>query len=271
MRIGILLLAVLLSACATLPEGETSQSDGEGAIASAGAAKQNSAIVWSDDGKALALAVSVNDPTDPKRQQHQIVVQHIDGSDRKTISQVRKGTTDRLYYMKSAGYVVTRHRSPEGLIRADKIDTKGKEITIIELRRAAKTLCPNGEGVSIEAEVIPSPDGDLLALVYSQDCNEVTVEFIKAKDLQALDGFNLPLEDPVKATWHSGGYLVLANTNGKQAWRVAPKQAPKGTAYPKCLFPTTTSSAIARDGQSVRLEQGQVQLQPPQQAGFPCQ
>jgi hypothetical protein len=261
----LITISVWLSGCVTAPSNEDETDN-----IIEGQQRTTANVVWADDDSELALVTQVNDPTDPQRIQHQIIVQKLDGSDRKTISDVRSGKPDRLYYMKKSGYIITRTQK-NGITKADKINLAGKEITILETRHAASNLCEQGEGIALEPEIIPSPDGETLALIFSQACNEVTVEFSRAKNLQAIDGYSLEIDQAVTATWHSSGVIILASDDGKSAWRTSPNNPPKAATYPHCFNPTTTSSAIAQDGRKVELISAQVNLSDGKHPSFGCQ
>ena len=63
---------------------------------------QKNIVVWADDGSELAVVIQnqSHDQTDLTTPQHQIWVQHQDGSDRHTITGWRNYQAQQIFYMK---------------------------------------------------------------------------------------------------------------------------------------------------------------------------
>jgi hypothetical protein len=226
---GMISVFVLLGGCA----GIGTKTPGTGDLA-----------VWSDDGAEVALVADTGDGP-------RIFVQTPGNSERRPIGQARPHPVAGLYYMRQAGYLVVESHPPGGGAKFDRLWLNGEEAPIIETLGA--DLC---EGVSRQARptVIPSPDGQVLAQVYSQSCGTATVDFLNPRDLLATDGYSVEIGAPVWATWHPGGYLLLAEEGTGKAWRISPNNPPQAAAYPRCGYPATTSSALSSDGRQVSLQ-----------------
>jgi hypothetical protein len=208
--------------------------------------------VWADDGSEIAFIVNATE-AGPVR--HQVFLQNPDGSNHRIVGAVRPYQATGLYYMKRGGYLVAQAAPEDGGIQFDKIALSGKEITIFESNTPDSKLCPGSNGALARHSMIPSPNGELLAHVYSQECGSATIEFLQAKNLEMLDdAYTVMIDRPAWATWHPDGHLILALEGGKpQAWKVSPQQAPAETAYPRCRHPVTTSSATGTDGRVVTM------------------
>ncbi len=230
--------------------------------------------VWSSDGNEVAVVQALIDPNEPTRQQYQIFVRRPDGSDNRQVTGVRTEQIRQLYYMKSPDYVIAESLLEGGLSRFDKITLDGHEITVMETRQNTAQLCPDHIGVLplVQHGVLPSPDGKILAHLYNRACGHIVIEFLQAHSLLTKDGFTLNISAPAQATWHPQGYLIIALNDGKTAWRVGIEQAPMPTEYPRCLYPTTTSSNLSADGRRVSLINGQLKMaQEEAQRAFGCQ
>ncbi len=215
-------------------------------------------VVWADDGSEVAVVgVRIADNSSQQHQfQHQIVVQNLDGSGQRTITEWRDYRHGRLFYMKQAGYFVVESLLDNGARRFDKIALNGNEILIIETPDNKQQPCQNADRrAQVDHSVIPSPDGLQLANIYSPLCGKVTVEFLHANNLNLFDNQTLDIDGPMKATWHPNGYVILATDNNSgKAWKIAPLSAPQPMTYPLCLSPVTTSSDISLEGQQVYFE-----------------
>ena len=102
--------------------------------------------------------------------------------------------------------------------------------------------------------VIPSPNGQQLAHIYSPECRKVTVEFLHANNLNLFDTQTMAIDEPMNVTWHPDGYIIFVNHNQNKAWKITPLAPPMPVLPPKCLFPVTTSSNITLDGKMVYFE-----------------
>ena len=225
---------------------------------------QKNRVVWADDGSELAVIIQnqPQDQADLTLPQHQIWVQHQDGSDRHTITGWRNYQAQQIFYMKQAGYLVVESLLEKGARRFDKINLDGNEILIIETPDNEHQPCQQSRTANstpavplqVEQTVIPSPDGQRLAHIYSPECGKVTVEFLYANSLNIFDNQTMTIDEPMKATWHRENYIILTNYNNDKAWKVTPLTPPLPVLPPKCLSPVTTSSDISSEGQQVYFE-----------------
>ncbi|MEY3218711.1 MAG: hypothetical protein RIT27_68 [Pseudomonadota bacterium] len=200
--------------------------------------------VWANDDSSVAFVLL-------EKNKYQIYIQIPDNlQSRQPIGDARDLPVKNLFFVKSHDYLVVESTLPSGGSKFDKLSLNGKEITILETKMPAKQLCkdnpPNPPVVA--QNIIPSPDGRILASVGSQGCGEVSIDFLQAQDLMTVGNYNLEINQSASATWRNDGFLVLAGNDGKTAWQVLANQAPMSTNYPKCLTPVTTSSTIAADG-----------------------
>lgn len=219
-------------------------------------------VVWADDGSKLAIAIQKNpegDNTALSSPQHQIWTQNQDGSDRRALTDWRDYQPKQLFYMKQAGYLVVESLLEKGARRFDKITLNGNEILIVETPDGEHQACqqspppaPNQSlPLQVEQTVIPSPDGQQLAHIYSPECGKVTVEFLHANSLNIFDNQTMTIDEAMRATWHREGYIILTNYNNDKAWKVTPSAPPLPVLPPKCWSPVTTSSDISLKGQKV--------------------
>lgn len=224
--------------------------------------------VWSDDGVEAALALPASGEDG-----YQVFVQTPGNDERRPVGKLRPYPVAGLYYMRQAGYLVVESRTPDGGAKFDRLWLNGEEAPVIEA--LGNDLC-EGRPVNAVARpaVIPSPDGQVLAQVYSQDCGSVTVDFLNARDLLALDGQSVEIAAPAWATWHPGGYFILAEEGTGKAWQVNVNNPPQSTAYPQCAYPPTSSSAVSSDGRKIALSGNSLEIQSQETAGaraFGCQ
>ncbi len=244
-----LLLSSALTACGTSPTQDWTPM------------RKDTAVVWADDDSELALTVSTYEEkgggmfSKPERRNfnHQLVVQQGTNNEaRLAITEARELEAGTLYYMKSAGYFVVESIADDGMQQFSRILPNGHEILIIEGRPIS---CEEGQtGVTIPHSVIPSPNGQQLAHIYTPSCGELGVEFMQAADLSFLDGKFMEITQAVTATWHPQGYLIVSTLDGANAWRIAPHEEFQPTMAPNCLTPTTSSSAISSTGVKINIE-----------------
>lgn len=224
--------------------------------------QEENIVVWADDGSKLAMAIQnqSSDNTDLSLPQHQIWVQNPDGSERRAITDWRNYQAKQIFYMKQAGYFVVESLLEKGARRFDKITANGNEILIIETPDSEHQPCQSSPTpaqalpLQVEQTVIPSPDGQRLAHIYSPECGKVTVEFLYANSLNIFDNQTMTIDEAMRATWHREGYIILTNYNNDKAWKVTPSAPPLPILPPKCWSPVTTSSDISSEGQKVYLE-----------------
>lgn len=261
-----LLLSLALTACGTAPKQDWT------------ASRHDAAAVWADNDSELAITVLSYEEkggglfSKPERRNfnHQLVVQNGLEGERIAITTPRDYEAGTVYFMKSAGYFVLEAILPDGTQQFSRILPNGNEILIIEGRPAQ---CAEGEsGGLVPHSVIPSPDGRQLAHIYSPSCGNLGVEFMKASNLSFIDGKFMEISEPVQATWHPQGYLILTNADLSQAWRIAPGEEFASTEPPPCITPQTTSSAVSSSGVKIiidddRLSSKELGLE----AAFGCQ
>ena len=235
--------------------------------------EQNDKVVWADDGSDVAVVVLrfeerqgslLSGTTDKRLMKHKIFVQNLDGSKRHSINKDwRDFQNGQLFYMKQAGYFVVESLLENGSRRFDKISMDGDEILIIETPSNEHLPCqqtgkPALSNIPLSAQVhhtvIPSPDGQKLAHVYSPECRKVTVEFLHANNLSLFDTQTMDIEEPMNAIWHSESYIILTNNNNDKAWKVTPLAPPEPLEPPKCISPVTTSSDVSLEGKKVYFE-----------------
>ena len=139
-----------------------------------GNAKRNhlGTAVWSDDDQEhaythLRYEVEMNawpypatGSEDRTERRHSLYVQNPDGSNKRAIYENRADLSERIYYMKSAGYLVTEVQtdSDYGPVRLEKVTLSGDVTTITTGNRRGD--CVNFEGV-------PSPGGSMIAIFES--------------------------------------------------------------------------------------------------------
>ena len=224
-------------------------------------------VVWADDGSEVATTALIyeekigigKDANSEKRNfKHQLFVQKADGTERRSITGVREYKNGTLYYMKQAEYFVLESLLDNGARRFDKISPKGNEILIMEIPESSRLpTCPAKKGskipepLPIAQTVIPSPDGKLLASIYSPECGQVAVEFLYANNLNFIDSKMLAISEPVNVLWHPEGYILLVNNELKHAWQVTIQGQPTSTTPPRCISPVTTSSNISATGEMI--------------------
>lgn len=203
--------------------------------------------VWANDGSAVAFTL-------PEKGKYQIYIQNPDNpQSRQAIGEVRELPVKNLFFIKGLDYLIIETTLPDGGAKFDKLSLNGKEITILETKIPAAKLCKDNPTPPpvVEQAILPSPDGRILASVGSQDCGEVTINFLQAVDLITVGSHTIDITYPATATWRNDGFLVLASKDGKTAWQMLANQPPTISVYPKCLTPVTSSNSIAADGRQV--------------------
>lgn len=249
-----------ISGCATLsPQGEWK------------AVEQNNKVVWADDGSEVAIAVlryeerepGLGEGTTEKRHfTHQVYLQTPNHSDRKELTKSRELQNGNLYYMKSSGFLLVELILENGLRRFDKVDLEGNWITLIEeTSNKQYQSCESQDSKEtapvkrVYYNIIPSPDGKLLAHIYSPECGKITVQFEYANNSHYIDSHTLDMDQLYIPTWHPDGYIILAGSEGKTAWKVGIQDSPVLIPYPRCTFPETTSSVVSSAGTMIYFDE----------------
>ena len=230
--------------------------------------QHNDKVVWADDDSQIAIVVLTFEEktddlpskiTNKRHYKHKIVVQNLNGSERQPITAWREQQSGQLFFMKQAGYFIVESLLANGARRFDKIAENGNEILIIETPTNEHRPCQAEKSTSsakyllaqVHNTVIPSPDGLVLAHIYSPECGKVTIEFLHANSLNMFDGQTMDIDEPMSAMWHSDGYVILTTTKKDKAWKVAPLAPQLPIIPPKCISPVTTSSEVSSKGQMV--------------------
>jgi len=230
--------------------------------------QKNEIVVWSDDSSELAVVVSNHEERyhegqlEKRNIKHQIFAQHLDGSHRRAISELREHHVKSLYYMKQAGYLIVEVITDTGLRRFDRMALNGDSMPIFEETQAeAYRPCQsNGTGentsslAQVEHSLIPSPNGSQLAHIYSLECGKVTVQFEHALSSDYIDSQTIEINQAVTPMWYPEGYVILAGKDGSTALKVAVQETAQLTRYPHCTFPQTISSNVSLQGQKVYFE-----------------
>jgi len=223
------------------------------------AVQQSNKIVWADDGSEVVYAELhyeeaesgfFNKTIERDRFKHRLYTQAADGSNRQNVTQLRAGRNGALFYMKQMGYFVAESFLDNGAKQFYKILPNGNEILIMEVPPDAQNPCgmEAQSAAQVYNIVIPSPNGQVLAHVYSPECQQATVEFLYANNLNIIDSQTIDIDEPMSALWHPDGYLILTNADNNKAWRVGVQESIMLTEAPACVAPMTTSSNISMDG-----------------------
>ena len=228
--------------------------------------QKNDKAIWADDGSEVAVVLLgfeekqkgiFSSTTNKRHFKHRIVVQNVNASEEpRTITDWRDYKNGQVFYMKQAGYFVVESLLPNGARRFDKIAFNGNEILIIETPDDEHQPCKNKKeagAAQVYHTIIPSPDGQQLAHVYSPECGSVTVEFLHANNLNLFDNQTIKIDKPMSARWHPDGYVILASNNHNKAWKLTPLTSPTSITPPPCIFssPITTSSDVSLAGKEV--------------------
>ncbi|EIJ42922.1 hypothetical protein BegalDRAFT_2056 [Beggiatoa alba B18LD] len=223
--------------------------------------------VWADDSSDIALVNQTYEQQGENKRNvlHKIYIQNADGSNKHEITpQARENLTGELYYMKQAGYLVVESLLDNGGRQFNKLLLDGREILIIETPDKDKQPCgTDAQGVQVFHTVIPSPDGQILANIYSPECGAVSVDFLFANNLNITAAQYMAITEPLIATWHKEGYIILTNSAKTKAWRVSMQESqPTPIPPPACTSPVTTSSQTATDGRKITIsETGEIKIE----------
>jgi len=231
------------------------------------AVEKSEIVVWADDSSEIAVVVSQHEERyqggelEKRNAKHQIFAQHLDGSHRRAISELRDHQVKSLYFMKLAGYLIVEVILDTGLRRFDRMALNGHSVPIFEEKQAdAYNPCQSdGQNVAqVEHSMIPSPNGTQLAHIYSSECGKATVEFQHALTSDYIDSQTVEIHQAVAPMWYPEGYIILASLDGSTAWKVAVQDVSQLTNYPHCTEPKTTSSDVSLQGQKVYFEDDKV-------------
>ncbi|ALG67959.1 hypothetical protein [Beggiatoa leptomitoformis] len=268
--IGISLTALLINGCSTTST-EVKPEEWK-------TIERTDKAVWADDASDIAVvSQSFEQQQDNKRNiTHRLFIQNADGSNKHEITpQARENLNGEIYYMKQAGYLVVESLLDNGVRQFNKILLDGREILIIETPNKDSQPCrEESQGVQVFHTVLPSPDGQILANIYSPECGAVSVDFLFANNLNITSAQYMNITEPLIATWHKDGYIILTNASKTNAWRVSMQESqPVPIPPPACVSPVTTSSNIASDGRKIIIsETGELTIENGgTQSAFGCQ
>lgn len=204
-------------------------------------------LVWADDDSELLLLElrfeerqgdALSGSTEKRGFRHQLLRSDLDGGNRLPIGPEREGLAGaELYYMKSAGYLVTASEDEaDGALRFERVSLDGETRDI-----------PTPDDQPQFLSVVPSPDGGLLAVVSGRD-SEVRVDLLDARSLEAArERATVTLAGGHEWTWRSDGAFVV--TDGTSAWALTVGgEGFEDTSVPGCTTPKTTSSEVSSEG-----------------------
>jgi hypothetical protein len=264
--IAVLLLMAGLGGCSTTPTQDWT------------ASRHDETVVWADDDSEWAIIVSSYEQRgggafrQPERRNfnHQLVIQNGAEGERIAVTSPRDDRPGQIFYMKSAGYFLLEAVLSDGSQQFSRILPNGNEILVLEGRPTQCTAeQPN---VKMPHSIIPSPNGRQLAHIYTPQCGELGVEFMHASTLNFIDGRFMSIEQPLIATWHPQGYLILSDAKKTQAWKIVPGEDFTPISPPDCLTPSTSSSDISSTGLQVSIIKDKlVTQQLPMDRAFGCQ
>ena len=241
--------------------------------------------IWSDDEASVLAFKSIYErrrefgASNYKTRNYETQVYKADASNlngRTEIGPRLAGTVDSAWYMHSEGYFIVgnaqsvsdeytsgSYRYQNRPLTFKKISLDGSAVTVASTNSVYMKGCgaPGSmSGVMSPLQVIPSPDGTILAMVEtSEDCESVsgTLTFKNAADLANIGpSYPLPLElrdNPFAVldlgnAWLESGEFFVGQGSGFgtftfSGFKYAPNQEPvavSGIAQ-DCLFPKTTS------------------------------
>jgi hypothetical protein len=239
-----------------------------------------SAVAWSDDDARVVYAVlryEERDSANPlhgstiKRNfRHQLYLQKPDGSGKSALgNEIAGQNAMELYFMRDAGYVL-----------AGAVDDSARWFNRIGLDGRVREVARKSSA-SCEAryfDVVPSPDGEVLALVQAAPgCSGtgwdgppsphggasaademIFVQLLDAQTLAVLKSHAVTLQAwSIEWTWRLEGDFVV--TDGRSAWSLDTDRNALATSVPACTWPKTSSSEwsaagvhVYADGPTVR-------------------
>lgn len=203
---------------------------------------------------------------------------------------VQPGRVQRLYSMHSAGYlVVGRWLEPQPIeggpfngstrreVIFEKISANGGISQIATVNGLTMLSCDGISATSTNPlDVIPSPDGSLLALTkHFSDCSTMSFEvsILNAADLSQVvgpitidwsafveNGEGFPgvsmVPSFVLSAWSADGKFLVRNAgNSPTTWSLAPGEEPEWVTHvtDECMFPETSSSHISSGQHAVQV------------------
>ena len=256
--------------------------------------------VWSDDGEEAAFVqrdfMAQNRFSQTKERNHilqvytapfdQGYVGVFDEAPRDILGEELEGNISALYYMRSAGYVLVGRQVTQSVADPDTtpepttwvydlLTMDGISTTVAELSGMSWLQC-EGEGRQVgldhQLQLIPSPDGSVLAQVEALvNCEgpipseTVTMSFLDAETLQRIgtdevvDMAALELEEDrievLDLGWLAGGAFMIQG-DGAAAWAAVPGTAGAivDPVDSSCLEPPTTSGEFRDDGMRVWID-----------------
>jgi len=220
-------------------------------------------VAFADDDSAHAFvklmfkerpsAHPLNGTTDKKDFRHQVFIQDRDGENRRAVTGVvssQNGAT--LYYMKRSGYLIVDTLEAPDKLRYDVIRLDGR-IQTLETWSHPGQLCAG-------LEVVPSPDGLLIATVERLDSGQpadlpcapgrVVVELHDAASLAVVARYDWEVGGLIESTWNPKGELIVHELEAG-SWKLTRSEPPVAAADPRCIHPKTTSSIISSYGQLI--------------------
>lgn len=222
-------------------------------------------IVWADDDSEVAMVILhfeesqpdwLDTTTEKRYFKHQLFRQKINSEERTALTELRDHRLGHVFFMKSANYLITESILPGGARRFDKIDMQGHEILIVETPDEAHRPCQSAtQKFTLTPTVLPAPDGQQLAYVYSPECNKATIEFLEIEHLTVLDNQTFNIDEPMHVTWHRDGYVIFSTVQRDKAWQVKVQEPPLPILPPRCLSPVTTSSSVSAEGHLIYLNE----------------
>jgi len=255
--------------------------------------------VWSDDGDKIAAVKSYYEGkatiSHIKRRNIESELRLSDASSPNALASltpILEGDVKALYYMHSEGYLVFGRMLEEVEVTTgatagsttreiifDKITLDGTMTEIDRVDEIAMLSCDGGQSSTSTVgplEIVPSPDGSVLAVVKTvADCTqtgEMTVSFRDADSLAVIDGPKTVDLDPLLSDNPfggslTGGFLISGwSTDGKfilthagtpdGGWAYAPGENAewRDGIDDGCVFPATTSSQYNAQTQYLELD-----------------
>ena len=193
----------------------------------------------------------LNGTTDKRNFRHQVFVQDQNGANRRAVTAVQSfqdGAT--LYYMKRSGYLLVDTLEGADRLRYDVIRLDGRIQTL-------RTWSNPGQ-MCAGLEVIPSPDGQLIASIErvagapSGDLfcapGRAKVELYDAFSFAVVARYDWAVKGMIESTWNLQGELIVHEMEAG-SFKMTRTQPPLATDNPKCIHPRTTSSIISSTGQ----------------------
>jgi len=227
--------------------------------------RENAAPVWADDGAAIAYihreyefkANFIVSGGDYRNQRYQLRTLDPETDTDQALGPFFDGDPFALFFMRQGGYLVVGTEAGP----YDLMDLAGN--VLASFRPQDDRACPRDDRSFQRFEVIPSLDGDRLAVVETRESCTITVTFHDGPPgFAAGPSFTIAGLDFDAAAWTRSGRLLVescSDTCGDGHWLVDPDTgvAPLpevADAYVPCLFVATSSSFVRPDGTAVFLD-----------------